>query len=162
MKQDFQHAEVPEAEWRSATEDCVALSVKAVIDETHDARSLVFEIPDGLTARFAYQPGQFLSFKIPFEGRVLTRSYSLSSSPHTDQDHKLRSGRTDRRRAGLVESYLGEVPVKQMHKLDDLLINAERGHLNIAGWVFLVLPAFVVLTARQTQALPCMDALAGT
>ena len=25
-----------------------------------------------------------------------------------------------------------------MHKLDDLLIKAARGHLNIAGWVFLV------------------------
>ena len=33
---------------------------------------------------FAYRAGQFLSFKIPHAGMVLTRSYSLSSSPDCD------------------------------------------------------------------------------
>ncbi len=55
-----------EEDWREATAACVELRVEKVIDETHDSRSFVFEIPAELAERFAYQPGQFLSFKIPF------------------------------------------------------------------------------------------------
>ena len=49
----------------------------------------MFEIPAELVERFRYRSGQFLSFKIPYAGRVLTRSYSLASSPDTDRDHKV-------------------------------------------------------------------------
>ncbi|MDX1390272.1 MAG: FAD-binding oxidoreductase, partial [Acidobacteriota bacterium] len=80
---------VAEADWRAATASCVELSVSRVIDETHDSRSLVFEIPPDLVERFRYRAGQFLSFKIPYAGHVLTRSYSLASSPDTDREHKV-------------------------------------------------------------------------
>jgi 3-ketosteroid 9alpha-monooxygenase subunit B len=55
-----------------------------VIPETDEACSLVFEVPPELTAVFAYQPGQFLTLRIPSErdGSV-ARCYSLSSSPLT-------------------------------------------------------------------------------
>ena len=60
------------------------LRVAAVVEETPQARSLVFDVPAGLAGVFAYQPGQFLTLRIPSErdGSV-ARCYSLSSSPLT-------------------------------------------------------------------------------
>jgi 3-ketosteroid 9alpha-monooxygenase subunit B len=60
------------------------LKVAAVIDETPEACSLVFDVPPGLEAAFDYQPGQFLTLRIPSdrEGSV-ARCYSLCSSPLT-------------------------------------------------------------------------------
>ena len=92
---DFEKAGVSKADWRASTASCVELRVAKVIDETHDSRSLVFEIPADLIERFRYRSGQFLSFKIPYEGHVLTRSYSLASSPDTDREHKVTIKRVD-------------------------------------------------------------------
>jgi len=85
----FEKAGVSEADWRAATASCVELRVAKVIEETHDSRSLVFEVPAELGDRFRYRPGQFLSFKIPYDGQVLPRSYSLASSPDADREHKV-------------------------------------------------------------------------
>jgi 3-ketosteroid 9alpha-monooxygenase subunit B len=63
--------------------------VARVVRENHDSCSLVFEVPPSLAERFRYRAGQFLSFKIPYQGKVLTRSYSLSSSPDCDPEHKV-------------------------------------------------------------------------
>ncbi|MDA3648895.1 ferredoxin--NADP reductase [Saccharopolyspora indica] len=59
----------------------VRLRVVAVVEETSESRSLVFEAPAG----WSYRPGQFLTLRIPSDrtGSV-ARSYSLSSSPHVD------------------------------------------------------------------------------
>src|SRR6185369_13697654 len=38
---------------------------------------------------FAYQAGQFLTFRVPFAEKALTRCYSLSSSPDCDTEHKV-------------------------------------------------------------------------
>ncbi|OMC05331.1 3-ketosteroid-9-alpha-hydroxylase [Mycobacterium sp. NS-7484] len=64
------------------------LQVSAVIDETADARSLVFSVPEGsdiAAEKLRYSPGQFLTLRIPSDrtGSV-ARCYSLSSSPTTD------------------------------------------------------------------------------
>ena len=58
--------------------------MQAVIPETAEACSLVFEVPPELAATFAYQPGQFLTLRIPSDrdGSV-ARCYSLCSSPLT-------------------------------------------------------------------------------
>ncbi|WP_406691761.1 ferredoxin--NADP reductase [Saccharopolyspora sp. ID03-671] len=58
------------------------LRVAEVVEETADARSVVFDVD---TARLPYRPGQFLTLRIPSErcGSV-ARAYSLSSSPVTD------------------------------------------------------------------------------
>ena len=66
------------------------LQVADVVEETPDARSLVFCVPDGPDApdipadRLRYSPGQFLTLRVPSErtGSV-ARCYSLSSSPFT-------------------------------------------------------------------------------
>ncbi|NNH68708.1 ferredoxin--NADP reductase [Nocardia uniformis] len=61
------------------------IKIAEVVRETADARTLVFDIPDDLTARFSYRPGQFLTLRVPSErtGSV-ARCYSLCSSPHCD------------------------------------------------------------------------------
>jgi 3-ketosteroid 9alpha-monooxygenase subunit B len=92
---DPKSAGVSDSDWAEATANCRELRVSKVIEEIHDARSIVFEIPDDLTEAFAYRAGQFLSFKIPYEGKVLARSYSLSSSPVTDGEHKVTVKRVD-------------------------------------------------------------------
>ncbi|MGY2063304.1 FAD-binding oxidoreductase, partial [Nocardia gipuzkoensis] len=71
------------------------LRVAAVIAETADACSLVFDVPEELRERFTYQPGQFLTLRIPSDrtGSV-ARCYSLASSPHTDDQPKVTVKRT--------------------------------------------------------------------
>ncbi len=66
-----------------------ALRVARVIDETPDARSIVLEIPEELRERFAYEAGQFLTFRVEVDGHRLVRCYSLASSPDTDSEHKV-------------------------------------------------------------------------
>ena len=61
------------------------LQVADVIEETADARSLVFRVPDGAdipAERLRYAPGQFLTLRVPSDrtGSV-ARCYSLCSSP---------------------------------------------------------------------------------
>ncbi len=65
------------------------LQVTEVVEETADARSLVFTIPDGSDIpadRLRYAPGQFLTLRVPSErtGSV-ARCYSLSSAPTIDE-----------------------------------------------------------------------------
>ena len=61
-----------------------ALQVRAVIDETSDAKSLVFEVPEELADLYRYRPGQFLTLRLPVHGRHLPRCYSMSSAPAMD------------------------------------------------------------------------------
>ena len=63
--------------------DYQPLRVSQVIDETHDSRSFVFDIPNEKQDLFAYDAGQFLTFRVAYEGKLLTRSYSLASSPRS-------------------------------------------------------------------------------
>jgi 3-ketosteroid 9alpha-monooxygenase subunit B len=63
------------------------LQLADVVDETADARSLVFKVPDGAEVpadRLRYAPGQFLTLRVPSDrtGSV-ARCYSLCSSPFT-------------------------------------------------------------------------------
>jgi 3-ketosteroid 9alpha-monooxygenase subunit B len=60
------------------------LRVAAVVAETDEACSLVFDLPADLASEFEYQPGQFLTVRIPSDrdGSV-ARCYSLCSSPMT-------------------------------------------------------------------------------
>lgn len=73
----------------------VVLTVADVVDETSDARSIVFDVPPDAAAKFGYKPGQFLTLRIPSEqtGSV-ARCYSLSSSPFTDERLKVTIKRT--------------------------------------------------------------------
>jgi 3-ketosteroid 9alpha-monooxygenase subunit B len=98
-------AGVSDEEWADATASCVDLRVARIIRETPDSCSVVFDVTPELAERFRYRAGQFLSFKIPHEGQVLTRSYSLSSSPETDSEHKVTVKRVDE---GRVSNWIND------------------------------------------------------
>src|SRR5437899_1049571 len=66
-----------------------SLRVARVIDETHDAKSIVFEIPQDLVETFKYRSGQFLTLEVPHESGTIRRCYSLASSPQHDKEHKV-------------------------------------------------------------------------
>ncbi|MFK0569610.1 2Fe-2S iron-sulfur cluster-binding protein [Endozoicomonas sp.] len=81
------------------------LKVTAVIEETHDSKSVVFSIPEGAKEQFDYLPGQFLTLKVPYEGKQLTRCYSLASSPHVDAEHKVTIKRVD---GGRISNWIND------------------------------------------------------
>lgn len=55
------------------------LRLARVVEQTHDAKTLRFVLPDG--ADFAFSPGQFMTFEWVVDGERVTRSYSICSSP---------------------------------------------------------------------------------
>lgn len=61
------------------------LRVTAVVAETQDAKSIVFDVPAQQATDFAYKPGQFLTLRLPIGGRHVPRCYSMSSTPGLDQ-----------------------------------------------------------------------------
>ena len=65
------------------------LTVKAIREETCDAKSFVLSPERREAPLFRYTPGQFLSFRVPFEDRTIIRSYSLSSTPGADPDMRI-------------------------------------------------------------------------
>jgi ferredoxin-NADP reductase len=60
------------------------LVVVDVIDETADTRSFVLGIPPEFVESFSYAAGQFCTFRATIDGEPVVRSYSMSSSPDTD------------------------------------------------------------------------------
>ena len=75
--------------------DFHTLQIAGIIQETHDTRSFVFDVPQTLRETFAYQAGQFLTFEVPYEGMRIRRCYSLSSAPETDPWLKVTVKRVD-------------------------------------------------------------------
>ena len=65
------------------------LRVAGVIEETADSKSIVLDVPEDLADRFAYESGQFLSFRVEVGGQRLVRCYSLASAPSIDAAHKV-------------------------------------------------------------------------
>ncbi len=54
-----------------------------VVEETADAHTVSFAVPEGAEAEFDYKPGQFLTLAVPSDQTgVAARCYSLSSQPH--------------------------------------------------------------------------------
>ena len=64
-----------------------ALTVKDVRQETHDAVSIAFNIPDNLLDAFRYNQGQYLTIRREIEGEETRRSYSICTGIH---EHELR------------------------------------------------------------------------
>lgn len=46
-----------------------------------DAREVVLEVPEGLRARFAHEPGQYLTLRTWLDGREVRRCYSICTPP---------------------------------------------------------------------------------
>ena len=76
---------------KNARKASYPLEVLRVIEETKDAKSLVFRVPSSFRAAFAYQAGQFLTLEVPCGpgGATVRRCYSLASSPEWESEHKV-------------------------------------------------------------------------
>ena len=74
------------------------LRVRSVVEETADAKSIVFDVPAELAQAFHYRPGQFLTLRLPVAGRHLPRCYSMSSAPAVDDAPRVTVKRVDRGR----------------------------------------------------------------
>ncbi|GEP38245.1 oxidoreductase [Nocardioides psychrotolerans] len=60
------------------------LTVSEVVEETADAHSITFTVPEDHAELFDFKPGQFLTVAVPSDQTgVAARCYSLSSSPLT-------------------------------------------------------------------------------
>jgi ring-1,2-phenylacetyl-CoA epoxidase subunit PaaE len=57
------------------------LTIAEVIDETAEARSIRFAVPDALRGAFAFRPGQHLTLKADIDGEDVRRNYSLCVAP---------------------------------------------------------------------------------
>ena len=80
-----------------------ALRVARVVPETPDARSFVLDVPADLREAFAYQAGQFVTFRVEVEGHAHLRCYSMSSTPGVDDELQVTVKRVP---GGLVSGWL--------------------------------------------------------
>lgn len=61
------------------------LTIADVVDETADARSIRFAVPDDLREAFKFKPGQHLTLKAQILGEDVRRNYSLCVAPQDGQ-----------------------------------------------------------------------------
>ena len=81
------------------------LRIARVIRETADASSYVLELPDDLRSAFAYEAGQFCTFRVRVDGEPHLRCYSMSSSPAVDRDMAVTVKRTP---DGVVSNWMND------------------------------------------------------
>lgn len=101
------------------------LEVARVIEETHDARSIVLVVPEALRATFAYRAGQFLTFRVSVDGHPLVRCYSLASCPITETEHKVTVKRIE---TGRVSNWFHD----SLKAGDHLKVMKPAGHFCLA------------------------------
>jgi 3-ketosteroid 9alpha-monooxygenase subunit B len=77
--------------------------VREIVRETGDACSVVLEAPPGVD--FSYQPGQFLTLRLPTDTGLVGRCYSLCSSPHVDDELRIAVKRV---REGAASNWINE------------------------------------------------------
>ena len=76
--------------------------IAGVVRETADATSFVLDVPPD----FAYEPGQFCTFKVSIDGQMHHRCYSMSSAPAVDGDVQVTVKRVP---GGVVSNWMNDV-----------------------------------------------------
>ena len=61
------------------------LSIKNYIQETANAVSLIFDIPEHLKDNFSFKAGQYVTLRTTIEAKEIRRSYSICSSPNSGE-----------------------------------------------------------------------------
>ena len=61
------------------------LSIKNYIQETANAVSLIFDIPERLKDNFSFKAGQYVTLRTTIEAKEIRRSYSICSSPNSGE-----------------------------------------------------------------------------
>jgi 3-ketosteroid 9alpha-monooxygenase subunit B len=79
------------------------VTVREIVRETEDTCSVVLEPPTG--ADFSYQPGQFLTLRLPTGNGPVGRCYSLCSSPHVDGELRIAVKRV---REGVASNWIND------------------------------------------------------
>jgi len=79
------------------------LQVKEIVNETPDSVTINFWHP--LSEQIKYKAGQFITVIVPIGGKKVRRSYSMSTSPHTDTSIGITIKRVQ---GGLVSNYLND------------------------------------------------------
>jgi ferredoxin-NADP reductase len=82
------------------------LRIARVVRETPDTRSFVLDVPPELRAAFAYEAGQFCTFRAWIAGQPHHRCYSMSSSPAVDGELQVTVKRVP---GGLVSNWMIDV-----------------------------------------------------
>lgn len=80
------------------------LNVTNIIQETDQAVTVCFK-NNRFFNKVKYKPGQFLTLKIPINGRVEKRAYSFSSSPYTDKELCITVKKVEK---GLVSNFIND------------------------------------------------------
>jgi len=83
--------------------DRFRLELIEVEEQTHDAKSLHFRVPEGIELRA--KPGQFLTLDLNIDGKKVTRSYTVCSSPLKTGQAEITPKRT---KNGYVSAFLNE------------------------------------------------------
>jgi len=81
------------------------LTIKRVVRETADATSFVLDVPAELRDAFAYEAGQFCTFRARVNGEQHLRCYSMSSSPVVDAELQVTVKRV---RGGIVSNWMND------------------------------------------------------
>ena len=61
------------------------LSIKNYIQETANAVSIVFDVPENLKTNFSYKAGQYITLKATVNGNEIRRAYTICSAPESDE-----------------------------------------------------------------------------
>ena len=61
------------------------VNIQEVIQETADAVSVVFNIPENLKSNFSFKAGQYITLKKEINGEEVRRAYSICSSPKSNE-----------------------------------------------------------------------------
>jgi ferredoxin-NADP reductase len=81
------------------------LRIARVVRETADARTFVLDVPAELRPAFAYEAGQFCTFRARIDGQPHHRCYSMSSSPAVDGELQVTVKRVP---DGVVSNWMNE------------------------------------------------------
>jgi len=81
------------------------LRVGEVVRETAEASSIILDVPAALRQAFAYEAGQFCTFRVAVGGRRYVRCYSMSSSPAVDSELRVTVKRTA---GGVVSNWMND------------------------------------------------------
>lgn len=102
------------------------LKVISIFQETPDVRTFRLADPSGAAIPFNYQPGQFLTFSLQPEDKVVKRSYTIASSPSQRDYIEVTIKREEH---GLISRYLHD----KVKTADRLQLSAPAGKFHFNG-----------------------------
>lgn len=133
-----------------------SLKIKNIRQETANAVSIAFDIPNELKEDYNYLPGQYVTLKVKVNGLSFNRSYSLCSNPNKDNEHRIAIKRVLN---GIVSTYLTKdakvgdeievmLPMGNFHT--NLNADAEK-HYYLFGAGSGITPLFSILKAVLSE-----------